>query len=228
MRMSNYGAALRQRRNEVGYERQADLAEASTILSADDKDRFERFSQQWLSRLEADGTGEIIRVANRNKLRTLIFLLKWQEEDFEQAVGIPVVEPDPHELRNQALALIREQASVSNVEDLLNVIDSYADQLGRSRAISGYLILYVDNKTIKVSVDAEQHIPEGARLLVELKTDLKDAVVLFAWSKDHGIGWLRLAQPEEPMPGIKVISRPWDNYKDLRDVGVVRQVTYNL
>lgn len=63
---------------------------ASQRLSEQHAEHFEAFSQQWLSRLEADTEGKIIEAARPRKLRTLAYLLKLNASDFYRRVGVPI------------------------------------------------------------------------------------------------------------------------------------------
>ena len=85
-----FGDALTRQRERAGYAKQADAANASVSLAREDTETFESFSQQWLSRLESDKTGERIDAANRRRLRTLSYLLGWSGSEFEIHVGVPV------------------------------------------------------------------------------------------------------------------------------------------
>ena len=111
-----YGEALSKRREAVGYARQIEAAQRSLELAAEDPEHFEPFSQQWLSRLEADTTGERIDAANRRKLRTLAYLLGWTSFDFEQQVGIPVgTVPKMEDVSERKLAALLVQGEDRNL-----------------------------------------------------------------------------------------------------------------
>lgn len=90
--MPKYGLAIQERREVVGYRTQSDLAravkalESSEALPADLKS----FSQQWLSNLEDDRSGEAILSARSRQIRALSYMLRWSGEDFEREVGVSI------------------------------------------------------------------------------------------------------------------------------------------
>lgn len=90
--MTRYGMALEERRENVGYRTQSDLARAVRALEerGDLPDGLRAFSQQWLSNLEDDRTGEAIHSARPRQIRALAYMLKWTAADFEQHVGVPI------------------------------------------------------------------------------------------------------------------------------------------
>lgn len=92
--MSQYGEALAERREVVGYERQGQLAAASAKLADEHPSHFQAFSQQWLSRLESDRTGHAIQRAQPLRLAALAFLLRWGSGEFYARVGV-VIAPVP-------------------------------------------------------------------------------------------------------------------------------------
>lgn len=81
------GEALAERREFVGYATQTDLINALDSL-LNDKPAFAKFSQQWLSRLERDRTGEIIAAAHGPRLRGLAYALRWSLGDMQTATGV--------------------------------------------------------------------------------------------------------------------------------------------
>jgi phage repressor protein C with HTH and peptisase S24 domain len=83
---SQYGEALAERRELVGYPRQTDLVAALDKLLVNTQ--HEKFSQQWLSRLERDRTGEIIGSARGPKLRALAFVLHWTLAELQFSTGV--------------------------------------------------------------------------------------------------------------------------------------------
>lgn len=90
--MTRYGMAIEERRENVGFRTQSDLARAVRALH----DRgalpieLRPFSQQWLSTLEDDRTGEAIHSARPRQIRALAYMLKWTAAEFEQHVGVPI------------------------------------------------------------------------------------------------------------------------------------------
>ncbi|MFA5552854.1 MAG: S24 family peptidase [Trueperaceae bacterium] len=102
--MSRYGEAIRERREWVGFSTATDCARASEQLALDEPTKFKKFSQSSLSRWELDKTGQFIQGAHGMSLRTLAYLLKWNSDEFEQHVGVPVGKvpylDDSHEQRN--------------------------------------------------------------------------------------------------------------------------------
>jgi SOS-response transcriptional repressor LexA len=69
------GERIAEARERAGYRTQADAAREATRLASIDPKRFRAFSQQWLSRLEGDRTGDLVEGANRPRLRTLEHIL---------------------------------------------------------------------------------------------------------------------------------------------------------
>lgn len=88
--MSRFGEAIRERREWVGFTTATDCARASEQLALDEPTRFKKFSQSSLSRWELDKTGQFIQGAHGMSLRTLAYLLKWNSNEFERHVGVPV------------------------------------------------------------------------------------------------------------------------------------------
>lgn len=90
--MGNYGLAIQERREVVGYRTQSDLARA--VKALDEQGRLpsdlRSFSQQWLSSLEDDRTGEVIGSARPRMIRALAYMLRWSAGAFEEAVGISI------------------------------------------------------------------------------------------------------------------------------------------
>jgi len=110
--LSTYGQALQERREVVGYKSQPDIAAASVSIAREFPELFDGFSQQWVSRLESDETGERILNAKPRQLRTLAYLLKWGADEFTLRVGIsigkvPLIDSGTHP----------RQASVTELED---------------------------------------------------------------------------------------------------------------
>ncbi|WP_143068291.1 hypothetical protein [Deinococcus reticulitermitis] len=87
---------MTERRELRGYETASDLAKKSKEVAEQLRDpQMSAFSQQTLSRLEGDKTGELIANARPRIQRMLSYLLGWSAEEFEMnvGVGIPAV---PH------------------------------------------------------------------------------------------------------------------------------------
>lgn len=95
--MSRYGLALQERRELMGFRTQSDLARLAKKLHQDGvlPGGLKPFSQQWLSALEDDRTGESIGNARPRMIRALAYLLKWSSDEFREAVGVPIA-PVPH------------------------------------------------------------------------------------------------------------------------------------
>ncbi|KQR22917.1 hypothetical protein [Deinococcus sp. Leaf326] len=88
--MSKFGDALLECREMRGYPKQGDIAVASTKLATEFPKFFQPFSQQWVSRLEADKTGELIRKAQPLRLAALAYLLRLDSQGFAERIGIPI------------------------------------------------------------------------------------------------------------------------------------------
>ena len=110
--MSRYGEALLECRELAGYAKQGEAASASSTLAFDYPELFQAFSQQWLSRLEADTKGEFIRKAQPLKLLALAYLLKLKSADFYERIGVAIA-PVPllEALGEMSLQRYREQAA---------------------------------------------------------------------------------------------------------------------
>ncbi|UQN05506.1 hypothetical protein [Deinococcus sp. QL22] len=89
--VSRYGDALIERRELRGFDSASDLAKKSKEVAEQLNDpQLSAFSQQTLSRLESDKTGEYIANARPRIQRMLSYLLGWSAEEFEAAVGISI------------------------------------------------------------------------------------------------------------------------------------------
>lgn len=90
--VARYGLAIQERREVVGYRTQSDLARA--VRALDEQGRLpgdlRPFSQQWLSSLEDDRTGEVIGGARPRMIRALAYMLRWSAAAFEETVGISI------------------------------------------------------------------------------------------------------------------------------------------
>lgn len=91
--MSRYGEAISERREVRGFLTASDLAARSKTAAAELNDpQFQAFSQQTLSRLESDKTGEFIANARPRIQRMLSCLLGWTADEFSAHVGITIPE----------------------------------------------------------------------------------------------------------------------------------------
>lgn len=89
--MSRYGDALLERRELRGFATASDLAKKSKEVADQLQDpQMVAFSQQTLSRLEGDKTGEFIANARPRIQRMLSYLLGWSAEEFEASVGVSI------------------------------------------------------------------------------------------------------------------------------------------
>jgi len=89
--MPRYGDALIERRELRGFDTASDLAKRSKEVAEQLNDpQLSAFSQQTLSRLESDKSGEYIANARPRIQRMLSYLLGWSAEEFESAVGISI------------------------------------------------------------------------------------------------------------------------------------------
>lgn len=84
---SRYGEAIRDRREYLGFRAQNDLIAAIPEAIKDSED-LKPFSQQWLSKIECDRTGEVIASARGAQLRTLAFMLSWTLADMQAMTGV--------------------------------------------------------------------------------------------------------------------------------------------
>lgn len=90
--MSRYGLALQERRELQGFRTQSDLARSVRALHDDGRlpGDLRPFSQQWLSSLEDDRTGEVIARARPQMIRALAYMLRWTAAEFEEHVGVGI------------------------------------------------------------------------------------------------------------------------------------------
>lgn len=85
-----YGSALVVIREARGYKSQAEVSEQSASAAKKFPTELQQFSQQWLSKLESDHTGEKIARSQMRQLRCLSYLLGMSGEDFEDLVGVSI------------------------------------------------------------------------------------------------------------------------------------------
>jgi hypothetical protein len=90
--VSRYGLALLERREVCGYRTQRDLARAIKALSDDGvlPGDLKPFSQQWLSILEDDRSGEAISNARPRLIRALAYMLRLSADEFTELVGVSI------------------------------------------------------------------------------------------------------------------------------------------
>ncbi|GGR00057.1 hypothetical protein [Deinococcus ruber] len=109
--MSRFGEAIQELRELAGYAKQGEAATASLKLAAEYPDLFQAFSQQWLSRLEADETGDAIKKAQPLKMMALAYLLKLDSADFYERVGVAIA---PVPLRERVGRVSSPQKNLSD------------------------------------------------------------------------------------------------------------------
>lgn len=97
--MSRFGEAIQERREVAGYAKQGEAAVASAKLAAEYPELFQAFSQQWLSRLEADETGDAIKKAHPLRMMALAYLLKLDSAEFYERVGVAIATVPLRELK---------------------------------------------------------------------------------------------------------------------------------
>lgn len=85
-----FGPALVVIREARGYKSQAEVSEQSASAVKKFPTELQKFSQQWLSKLESDKTGEKIGRSQMQQLRCLSYLLGMSGDDFEELVGISI------------------------------------------------------------------------------------------------------------------------------------------
>ncbi len=247
-----YGEVLALRREEVGFARQIEVSQRSLELAAEATEHFESFSQQWLSRLEADQTGERIDAANRRKLRTLSYLLGWNSFDFEHHVGIPVgTVPGLGEVGENKVVTFRERGDdPSSLRVRIPVYSSIAagvksftkdetppsyhyfepDELPKGvNPNKLYLVCATDTSLYEVNLVFP--VPEGARLLIETGRPPKEGQLVIAYLPELDIGVIRQHQSQ----AREVILRSYrvggpvfwaSGHPELRVEGIVRLVSY--
>lgn len=244
-----FGEALTSQREAIGFVKQGDAADASAALAREAADVFESFSQQWLSRLESDRTGERIDAANRRKLRTLSYLLGWSGFEFEQHVGVPVgTVPRLEDSVELGESVKRDGDKEARVRIPLfhGIAEGIIgfEQKGESTTYR-HITLSELPKGVKrgrvffVHIEESDlynetlafRIPVGARLLVEVKTSPEDKQLVVAYLPERNLGVLTQFRKEAE----EVLFRSYrvggdvfwsSDYSDLRIGGVVRQVCF--
>ncbi|WP_407540263.1 hypothetical protein Q0M94_02360 [Deinococcus radiomollis] len=137
--MARFGEAIMELRELAGYEKQGEVAVASTKLSEEYPELFQAFSQQWLSRIEADSAGDAIKKARPMMIAALAYLLKLDSAKFYDRVGIAIA-PVPLRERGATSAFpngspIRPvvtpmEVTVEIPRELQDLIDQYGEQPG--------------------------------------------------------------------------------------------------
>ena len=249
-----YGEVLALRREEVGFARQVEVSQRSFELAAEATEHFESFSQQWLSRLEADQTGERIDAANRRKLRTLSYLLGWNGFDFEHHVGVPVgTVPGLGEVGERNNAALLMQGTNTNLRVRLPAFVGLGKSIEAVRQNGmqhTYKYKYVDPSELPVGtnpgrlfftrtegadlfeVGMPQSIPQGAWLLVEADRLPSNGQLVLAYLPEQRLGVVKHQQH-----GEGVILRSYQiggpllwarDYPEMQVTGVVKRVSFDL
>ena len=244
-----FGEALGTRREARGFINQLDAANASVSLAHEAKGVFESFSQQWLSRLESDMTGERIDAANRRKLRTLSYLLGWSGSEFEQCVGVPVGtvprlednvkgEADPERLSSEARVRIPFFEGLSGgilgfgKTEPSAYLHVSLDELPRGSKNSK--LFFVDiQETDLYDETLAFPIPVGARLLVEAVRKPKDGKLVIAYLPVQNLGVITKFSKKPRTVLFRSYETGGDVFwssdcPELRLAGVVRNVCYDL
>lgn len=196
---------------------QGDLAEASRRLEREDSATFSKFSQQWLSRLENDKSGDIIGGARIKQLRMLAYLLEWGPYDFERRVGVnigraprldddlkgTVFDESPKVCRHLGEGiLVRHGGTVS--AGLSNIVSATDDivwveiprSIVRNYKREDLFVLDVEGDSM-VSEDVKTRIPPGASVVFHRTLQPKPGQAIVCWLERHDIGVLKVARQEE-------------------------------
>jgi hypothetical protein len=215
--MSRFGEALLERREVMGFPKQGDVAEASLRLEREDPVRFAKFSQQWLSRLENDKTGETIQGASIKRLRTLAYLLEWGQYDFERRVGVnigrvprldddlkgTIYDESPKVGRRlDEGVLVRHGGTVS--AGLSNIVSATDDvvwveiprSIARNYNREDLFVLDVEGDSM-ASEDVKTRIPPGASVVFHRTLQPKPGQTVVCWLERRDIGVLKVAHKEE-------------------------------
>ena len=131
--LSRYGEAIQECREIAGYDKQGEVAAASLKLASEYPELFQAFSQQWLSRLEADNTGEAIRKAQPLKLLALAYLLKLTSAAFYQRVGVAIAPVPLLETLGDASLERYRQAPAALSPTLQEAINQYGGRFPKLR-----------------------------------------------------------------------------------------------
>lgn len=248
-RAPKFGKALASRREGIGYITQGQAAEAAAKLVRDHPHHFASFSQQWLSRLEADSSGERIDGANRRKLRTLAYLLNWTGVQFEGYVGVaigtvPKLENTPasYESQDEPTALSARVPVYSSVAVGIRGFEKNAqpetfkrydlDDLPEGSDASRLYFVYASGESLYDDT-MRQPVPAGALLLVESQALPQEGQLVVAYIQERELGLIRQYHKDERNVPLRsyCIGGPmfWsDEYPDMRVEGVVRCVSYQL
>ena len=245
----SFGEALTSQREATGFAKQGDAADASAALAREAADVFESFSQQWLSRLESDRTGERIDAANRRKLRTLSYLLGWSGFEFEQHVGVPVGTVPRLEDSVESSGMVKrgsdEEARVripsfhGLAEGIVGFEDRITPNTYRHVALSELPEGVKRSRLLFTRIRAADlydetlafSIPVGSQLLIEAKTPPEDKQLVVAYLPERNLGVLTQFRKEAE----EVLFRSYrvggdvfwsSDCPELRIGGVVRQVCF--
>lgn len=215
--MSRFGEAIQERREVMGFSKQGELAEASRRLELKDPGTFTKFSQQWLSRLELDKTGDIIQSARIKQLRTLAYLLDWGQYDFERRVGVnigrvprldddmkgTIFDESPKVGRKlHEGVFVRHGGTVG--AGLSNIVSADDDivwveiprNIARNYNREDLFVLDVEGDSM-VSEDVKATIPPGASVVFHRTLEPKPGQAVVCWLESREIGVLKVARKEE-------------------------------
>ena len=244
-----FGEVLAAQREARGFANQSDVASASVSLAHEGNGVFESFSQQWLSRLESDTTGERIDAANRRKLRTLSYLLGWSGSEFEQRVGVPVGtvprlennvkgEADPEPINSKARVRIPLFEGLSSgilgfekTEPSAYLHVSLDELPGGSKNSK---LFFVDiQETDLFDETLAFPIPVGARLLAEAVRKPEDGKLVIAYLPVQNLGVVTKFNKKPKNVLFRSYEAGGDVFwssdcPELGVAGVVRNVCYDL
>lgn len=191
------GRAIAERREYVGYPNQTDLINALDRL-LEGFPAFQKFSQQWLSRLERDRNGDVISSAHGPKLRALAHVLRWSMAEMQEATGVDLgvpkgwtvaggsqqsLSPVGDVRRVPVIGLASAGAPVADEEDARIIGWEYPAE---SEYRTSMLVLEVDGESM-TNGDAEG-LNHGDRLYVDPRdTDLQEGKVYVIHVHGNGI-----------------------------------------